>query len=144
MPEKKTMTLAAELRSLEVLGWLSPLRLDRLRRHMTALHVKKGDVLYHPGQPAKHVYWVLQGAVGLSLLGSEGRFVQLAVLTRGEFFGETALVRSWRRMSQAMALQDSRVGRIEARTLVTEVCGLPWEIFTALTEAVLKPLFLVS
>ena len=86
----------------------------------------------------------MQGAVGLSLLGREGRFVQLALLTRGDFFGETALVRNWRRVSQATALQDSRVGQIDARTLITEVCGLPWEMFTGLTQTVLKPLFLVS
>ena len=68
----------------------------------------------------------------------------MALLTRGEFFGETALVVGWRRVSQAMACQDSRVGKIDAQTLVSEVCGLPWAIFTGLTETVLKPLFLVS
>jgi CRP/FNR family cyclic AMP-dependent transcriptional regulator len=111
---------------------------------MTVLRVKRGEVLYRPGQLAKHIYCVLHGAVGLSLLGSEDRVVQLALLTHGEFFGETALVRGWRRVSQAVALQDSRVGRIDARTFVTEVCGLPWEIFSGLTERLLKPLFLVS
>jgi CRP-like cAMP-binding protein len=145
MPERGTGIRVEEPRDLEVFAWLPPATLDRLSRQMTALRVQKGEVLYSPGQPAKHVYWVLEGAVGLSLLGSEGRFVQLALLTRGRFFGETALVRGWRRVSQAMAFQDSRVGRIEARTLVTQVCGLPcWEIFTGLTEAVLKPLFLIS
>jgi CRP-like cAMP-binding protein len=106
--------------------------------------VRKGEVLYRPGEPARHVYWVLEGAVGLSLLGSEGRFVQLTLLTRGEFFGETALVRGWRRVSQATAVRDSRVGRIEARALVEQVYGLPWESFTGLTETVFKPLFLIS
>ena len=32
----------------------------------------------------------------------------------------------------------------EAQTLVTHVCGLPWEMFAGLTEMVLKPLFLIS
>jgi CRP-like cAMP-binding protein len=121
-----------------------PARLALLSRAMTILRVRRGEVLYRPGQPARHVYYVLEGAVTLSLLGSEGRFLQLSLLTRGEFFGETALVHGWRRSSQATALRDSRVGRIEAHTFVTRVCGLPWEPFTGLTEAVLKPLFLVS
>jgi CRP-like cAMP-binding protein len=111
---------------------------------MTELPLRRGDVLYRPGQPARHLYCVLGGAVALSLPGSDGRILQLALVARGEFFGETALVRGWRRVSQAMALEDSRVGRIEARTFVTEVCGLPWEMFAGLTEAVLKPLFMVS
>jgi CRP/FNR family cyclic AMP-dependent transcriptional regulator len=144
MPGHESAIRTEELRRLAALRWLPAPRLDVLSRRMRALRVKKGEVLYRPGQPAKHIYCVLEGAVGLSLLGSEGRFVQLALATRGEFFGETALVRGWRRVSQALAFQDSRVGQIEAQALVSDVCGLPWEIFAGLTEMVLKPLFLVS
>ena len=144
MQRENTVIRAAELRGLEALRWLAPFRLELLSRHMTALRLRKGEVLYRTGQPATHLYCVLEGTVSLSLLGSEGRFVQLALLTRGQFFGETALVRGWRRVSHATALGDCRVGGIEARTLVSKVCGLPWEIFSELTEAILKPLFLVS
>ena len=134
MPGKTAVVGVAELRGLDVLGWLPAIRLDALSRRMTALRVKRGEVLYRPGQSARHIYCVLDGAVGLSLVSSEGRAVQLALLTRGEFFGETALVRGWRRVSEATALEDSRVGRIEARTLVTDVCGLSWDLVTGLTE----------
>lgn len=144
MQELKTPIQRAELRALERLSWLASARLAILSRHMKAVHVSKGEAIYRPGQPAKHLYCVLQGTVALSLFASEGRLLQLAVLARGEFFGETALVRGWRRVSQAVALQDSRVGRIEVQALVTEVCGLPWEIVTGLAETVLKPLFLVT
>jgi len=133
-----------ELGGLQTLDWLPPDRMDLLSRRMAELSVGRGEVLYRTGQPAEHLYCVLEGAVGLSLLGSEGRVVQLALLARGEFFGVTALVRGWRHVSNAMALRDSRVGRIEARTFVTEVCGLPWEVFTGLTETTLKPLLVVS
>ena len=144
MHELKTPIQLAELRALQRLRWLPSVRLEILRRHMRVMNVSKDEVLYHPGQPAKHLYCVLQGTIGLSLFANAGRVLQLALLTRGQFFGETALVRGWRRVSQAVALQDSRVGRIEAEALVTEVCGLPWEIFAGLTETVLKPLFLLS
>ena len=144
MREDQTPAPVDELHALTVLDWLPPNKRDLLSRRMKVLHVKKGETLYRPGQPARHLFCVLNGAVSLSLLGSEGRFVQLALLTRGEFFGETALVVGWRRVSQASACEDSRVGRIEAHTFVTEICGLSWEMFTGLTETVLKPLFLVS
>lgn len=144
MQELKAPVQLAELRTLERLMWLAPGRLESLGRHMRAVHVGKDEVLYRPGQPARYIYCVLQGSVGLSLSASRGQVLQLAVLARGEFFGETALVRGWRRVSQAAALQDSRVARIEAQAFVTDVCGLPWEMFTGLTETVLKPLLLVS
>ena len=144
MQELKTPIPLAELRALERLRWLPSVRLEILRHHMRVVTVSEDEVLYHPGQPAKHLYCVLHGTIGLSLFANGGRVLQLALLTRGQFFGETALVRGWQRVSQAVALQNSRVGRIEAQALVTEVCGLPWEIFAGLTETVLKPLFLLS
>jgi CRP-like cAMP-binding protein len=126
------------------LDGLPPVKLELLSRHMTGLRVKKGEVLYRPGQPAKHIYCVLDGAIGLSLLGSDGRFVQLGLRAAGEFFGETALIPGWRRASEAKALQDSRVGRVDAATFVSKVWDLPWEGLTGLTKTLLRPVFLVS
>lgn len=144
MRENQAVVRPAELRGLEALRWMAPARLDLLSRRMTVLRMRKGEVIYRPGEPARHVYCVLDGVVSLSLLGSDGRVVELGLLTRGEFFGETALVRGWQRVSQAIALRDSRIGRVDVQTLVAQVCGLPWATFAGLAEVVLKPLFLVS
>ena len=145
MPEKNLPGVrASELRASTELEWLPPAKLELLSRHMTAMHLKRGQTLYRPGAPARHVYYVLDGAVGLYLLGSNGRVVQLGVLTRGEFFGETALVPGWRRTSEARALEDSRVGQVEAGTLVSKVWGLPWEGLATLTTALLRPVLLLS
>lgn len=134
----------SELRAAGVLEWLTASKVEVLSRHMSALALRRGQVLYRPGEPGRHVYYVLDGAVGLYLLSSSGRAVQLGVLSRGEFFGETALVPGWRRTSEARALQDSRVGRIEVATLVSQVWGLPWEGLATLTKALLRPVLLLS
>ncbi|MBI3000240.1 MAG: Crp/Fnr family transcriptional regulator [Deltaproteobacteria bacterium] len=141
---KKAFVQASELRGIKTLDWVPSDRIDLLHRHLTELRIRKGEILYHPGRIAKHLYCVLDGTVGLSLAGSEGRLLRLALVTRGEFFGVSAFVPGWCRVSQAVALRDSRVGRIEARTFVTEVCGLPWDVFTAIIESTLKPLLQVS
>jgi CRP-like cAMP-binding protein len=62
----------------------------------------------------------------------------------GEFFGETALVPGWRRASEAKALQDSRVGQVDAATFVSKVWDLPWESLARLTKMLLRPVFLAS
>lgn len=133
-----------ELRGMKTLDWIPSDRIDLLGHHLKELKVRKGEVLYHPGRIAKHLYCVLEGTVGLYLAGSEGRFMCLSLLARGEFFGVSALVPGWYRISRAVALRDSRVGRIEVRTFVTEVCGLPWGGFAAIMESMLKPLLQVS
>jgi CRP-like cAMP-binding protein len=87
---------------------------------------------------------VLEGVVGVSLLGSEGRFVRLTLSTRGDFFGIAALVRRWRRVGMATALEDSRVARIEPHIFITEVCGVPWEPFNGLIDTLMKPILKAS
>lgn len=145
MPDSKPQRVrAAELRASEILEWLPPAKLELLSRHMTALSLRRGQTLYRPGEPAGHVYYVLDGTVGLYLLGSDGHAVQLGVLARGEFFGETALVPGWRRTSEARALQDSRVGKVEVATLISQVWGLPWQRLATLTKALLRPVLLLS
>ena len=134
----------SELRELGTLEGLPTDRLDHLGRNMEELRVGKGRSIYRPGQPAKYLYCVLEGVIGISLLGSEDKFVRLTISTRGEFFGIDALMRRWRRLSIATALQDSRVGRIEPRVFVTEVCGLPWEPFSGLVDTLIKPVLKIS
>jgi CRP-like cAMP-binding protein len=141
---KKSLVQVPELRGMKTLDWIPSGRMDLLSRHLTELRVKKGEILYHPGMLAKHLYCVLEGTIGLYLAGSEGRFLCLSLLTRGEFFGVSAFVPGWYRISRAVALRDSRVGRIDARTFVTEVCGLPGDGFSAIIESTLKPLLQVS
>ena len=135
---------ASELRGLGTLEWLSTNRLELLSRKMEELRVRKGQAIYRPDQYAKYLYCVLEGAVSISLPGGEGRFVSLILSTTGEFFGIDALVRGWRRLGMATALQDSRVGRIEADVFVTKVCGLPWELFSGLMVTLLRPVLKVS
>jgi len=105
--QARTLIQLSELHGLQFLNWVPHDRMNLLSRHMVELRVSKGEVLYRPGQQAKHLYCVLEGAVGLSLSGSKGRFLRLALLTRGEFFGVSALVPGWRRVSRAIALRDS-------------------------------------
>ena len=140
----ESITQTAELRELGTLEGLPTDRLDHLSRNMEELRVGKGQSIYRPGQPAKYLYCVLEGVIGISLLGSEDRLVRLMLSTRGEFFGIDALIRRWRRLGMATALQDSRVGRIEPRVFVTEVCGLPWESFSGVIDTLIKPVLKIS
>jgi CRP/FNR family transcriptional regulator, cyclic AMP receptor protein len=135
---------SSELRALQFLQGFSAAQLNQLSRNMTVLNVRKGEVIYRPGQVAENLYLVLEGEVGLSLLGSKGRALRLVVLAPGEFFGQSALVPGWRHVSHASALRDSRLGEAPARILVEKVYGLSWKNFSALTENTLKPLLLVS
>jgi CRP/FNR family transcriptional regulator, cyclic AMP receptor protein len=135
---------SSDLINLQIFKGFSPKQLGLLARNMTALYVKRGEVIHRPGQTANNLYLVLEGEVGLSLLGSKGRALRLMVLAQGEFFGVNALIPGWRHVSHASVLRNSRIGEIQARNFVEKVCGLNWKNFATLTEITLKPLLLVS
>ncbi len=141
---KKSVIQTSELRKMGTFEGFSEKCLDRLASNMEELRVSRGEAIYRPGQPAKYLYCVLEGVIGLSLLGSEDRFVRLMLSGRGDFFGIDALMRRWRRVSVATAMQDSRVARIKPRIFVTEVCGVPWEPFDGLIHTLITPVLKVS
>ena len=140
----KTPVQFSEIRNFQGFHWIPRDRMNLLSRRMTELRVERNEVIYRPGDQAKDLYCVLEGAIGLALAGSSGRWLRLALLAPGEYFGVSALVPGWRRVSRALALRNSRIGLIDAKVFVSEICGFPWGIFPAFTEAVIKPLLLVS
>lgn len=133
-----------ELRKIPGFNTIPARRLELLSRNIRTFTIKKGEIIYRTGEPGKNLYVVLEGQVGLSLSGSDGRFLRLSVLATGEFFGVSALIPVWHRVSYATALRDSRIGEIPVRSFVHNVCGIPMEGFAALTELTLKPLLMVS
>ncbi|WP_281300312.1 MULTISPECIES: cyclic nucleotide-binding domain-containing protein [unclassified Iodidimonas] len=60
---------------------------------MQTLKLKPGDLVYAEGDEAKAVYLIEEGAVEVSRQAA-GRAVRLAVLGRGEIFGESGVIRN--------------------------------------------------
>src|SRR5262250_2254153 len=103
---KKDKLKSSDLRNLELFKAFSSKQLGLLARDMTVLQVTRTEVIHRPGQPAENLYLILEGEVGLSLLGSKGRALRLMVLAQGEFFGVSSLVPGWRHVSHASALYN--------------------------------------
>lgn len=74
---------------------------------------KKGEVIYFQGDPATHVYFLKEGRIKISIFSSEGREVTLAILERGEIFGEVSLSGIEKSDTQAQALQDTIICAIK-------------------------------
>ena len=74
---------------------------------------KKSEVIYLQGDPANHVYFLKEGRVKISIFSSEGREVTLAILERGEIFGEVSLSDISKSDTQTQALQDTTICAIQ-------------------------------
>jgi len=70
---------------------------------------KKAEVIYSQGDSAKSVMYLQEGSVKLSVVNEVGKEAVVAVLGRGDFFGEGCLAGQSVRMGTATAISLSTV-----------------------------------
>jgi CRP/FNR family cyclic AMP-dependent transcriptional regulator len=66
-------------------------------------------VIFSQGDPANDVFYVQQGSVKLSVLSRTGKEAVVAILSRGDFFGEGCLAAQPRRIATASAMSASTI-----------------------------------
>jgi CRP-like cAMP-binding protein len=76
------------------------------------------DVIFSQGDACTDIFYVQNGVIKLSVLSSKGKEAVVAMLTPGDFFGETALTGQTARIETATAIQASRVLAIERTAMV--------------------------
>jgi CRP-like cAMP-binding protein len=108
-------TLRAELANIPLFGDLDPASLHTLIRQVRVVSLEAGQVLFRQGDPANSLYVVVDGAVVPIAEGPRRR--KLAVLERGEFFGEIGLMTKQPRNATIEALVDSKLLAIDRRVL---------------------------
>ena len=69
----------------------------------------RSAVVFSQGDLAADVFYVQQGRVKLSVLSRTGKEAVVAILTRGDFFGEGCLAGQPRRMATASAMGPSAI-----------------------------------
>jgi CRP/FNR family cyclic AMP-dependent transcriptional regulator len=75
----------------------------------TIAKYSKSAVIYSQGDPATEVMYLQQGSVKISVLSKTGKEAIVAMLSRGEFFGEGCLAGQSRRMATATAMDATTV-----------------------------------
>ncbi len=77
------------------------------------VHFKKADRIYSAGDPGTEMYIVQSGSVEI-FQEAGGKRVSLAIMEKGDFFGEMALIESAPHSSSAEALADCEVIEINS------------------------------
>lgn len=104
--------LAAELSDVLPLSILGDGDRHELASHMRARRFKPGEVVYHRGDPAADVFVVHRGLVKGLLHDEGGHELLLALLGRGQFFGELTLFAEGARESTAVSVLPTTVLQI--------------------------------
>jgi CRP/FNR family cyclic AMP-dependent transcriptional regulator len=97
-------------------------------------HFRKGEVVFHEGDPGDSLFIVVSGALKVVLPSEAGGEAILATLRRGDFLGELALLDGAPRSASAVALE------------LTEMLALPRDRFSTLvaTEPAIRDALLAS
>src|SRR6266571_366221 len=74
-----------------------------------AVRYRKGEVIFREGEPAERLFLIDEGRVKLSIASPTGQELLVAVLGRGQIFGELAVVDWGNREMDARAMEDARL-----------------------------------
>jgi CRP-like cAMP-binding protein len=115
-------------------GGLSQGSLEAIARNLRTRRFRRGEVLFHEGDPGDALFIVVAGAIKVVVPSEEGDEAILATLHRGDFFGELALLDGAPRSASAVALE------------ATETLALPRDQFSALvgSEPAIRDALLAS
>lgn len=113
---------------------LGPAALERLAASMRTRRFRRGEVIFHVGDPGDALFVIITGEVKISLPSETGDEAILATLRPGEFFGELALLDGAPRSASASAM------------VATETVVLPRDRFRELiaTEAPVRDALLAA
>ena len=89
-----------------------------LLRHATARAMRRGGLLYSPGDAATHLYLIESGEVKLSRVSAEGRELTLELLGPGDAFGELEILLQRPRECQALARSEGTLRVLERERLL--------------------------
>ena len=127
-------SVLGSLTSIAFFGGLDAAALEGLAATMRARRFKRGEVIFHIGDPGDALFVIVSGQVKISLPADTGEEAILATLGPGDVFGELALLDGAPRSASATAMGP------------TETVVLPRDRFRELiaTEAGVRDALLAS
>ena len=79
---------------------------------------RKQQTVFAQGDPADAVFYILKGKIKLTVLSRQGKEAVIALLEKGNFFGEGCLAGQRLRMATATAATDGSIVRLEKMAVI--------------------------
>jgi CRP/FNR family cyclic AMP-dependent transcriptional regulator len=87
--------------------------LDSAGLGKTVLTFNKNDIVCNQGDAAKNVIYIQQGSIKLTVVNGAGKEAVVAILRRGDFFGEGCLTTQSSSFATAIAIESTKLLIIE-------------------------------
>jgi CRP-like cAMP-binding protein len=128
---------AALLAGVELFRVLPPEVRDRVVADASPRSLKRGDVLFRTGDEASELFVVERGRLAMTNRSPDGRESVVALMERGDVFGEFPLFDGGGRSTDGRALEPSRVWAVpyaSLRAVLEEQPSLLWGVVELLTR----------
>lgn len=126
-----------EIWHLKGIDWLASLPADdssQLLRAATASEFAAGDIVFEPDSNPKFVYILQSGLVRTYRVSTRGEEVTFGYIRSGEVFGELAALSDKPRESFAVAVEPSRVIKIDRGTFRAVLSASPQTVLSVATQ----------
>lgn len=142
LTERNTMTISSEhgFHTNKLFRGVPAEVLDLAVGIPEVVEFETGDLVFGEGDPADGMYLIASGCMRISKRGRGGQQETLSYLEVGDFFGEMALYDPEPRSAQAMAAENTRLGRIGEAGFTQLLALAPGEISANLTREIIKRL----
>lgn len=98
------------LENIDVMGIFCPKKLGSEEiEHMAHKTFKKGEYIYLPDEFSDKIFFLTEGRVKIGTYSESGKEITKSILTKGEVFGELAMVGETARRDFALAMEDTMV-----------------------------------
>jgi CRP-like cAMP-binding protein len=91
----------------------------------TTLQCQKHQILFAQGDTANAVFYIQEGQVKLSVVSQHGKEAVVAILKRGDFFGEECFAGQLMRRTTATSLDNSCIVRINKQAMINVLLHEP-------------------
>ncbi len=128
---------AGLLAGVELFRVLPPDVRDRVAATAQVRSLKRGDVLFRTGDEASELFVVERGRLAMTNRSPDGRESVVALMERGDVFGEFPLFDNRGRSADGRALEPSRVWAVPysaLREVLEEQPSLLWGVVELLTR----------
>jgi CRP/FNR family transcriptional regulator, cyclic AMP receptor protein len=84
-----------------------------------------GETIFHKGSPGDHMMAVVSGNVRISVVSTNGKVLELSILTPGDLFGEIALLDGKERTADATAATECSLAILDRSEVLSFLAQHP-------------------
>jgi CRP-like cAMP-binding protein len=99
--------------------------LEEVGRHLRRRRFRRGEVIFHAGDPGDALHVVASGSVKIVLLSDDGEEAIIATLHPRDFFGELSLLDGAPRSATATAVEATETVSLPRQTFLEEIGRRP-------------------